>query len=584
MLSVGPFAQSVDNAIAGVVTTTSSSASLANSDGEIDEHLSDDKNFSVATVWFVVNDQVNTVFTGHVEGVNASSKVLNLSLVGADSVLSGPCLMGDSYEDATVKTSYTTPATFTDHVGLPIKYLAGTASYSKWRKASSGSSPVFYAPLDFETAHCRSYTATPSTSVNRQWILCRTHTNSFKSQSIGSLTAEYTPGSGFWYLNFSSHDLMVGDWVLYTSGGVDHYCWVREVINNGTSLSPGLTFYNVLVIDTHTAAFTPSTSTLTQLSVPTVVILAEGNYYPVTPFYYSTTFDATAAGNYIARITFSNNIGFSPTIYGVQFEADVGPLDPANHQVLWFARGSGSQYHGDTIQRILEAGGIDVDAASVSSANAAVPLRAAMTIPSAGSQDFGSYRDYLGQLSGSVGAYMAPNPAGEFEYSVLSAPAAGIEIGYGEIISGSLSIYTESIDVHARIKATNPHIATPDAILGSDAGVTQTANVKSNYERVTNLTSYLYPKASTNLELSHSLEYIHDTDDDSNGRLAYLASVYSKPIRKYQFSVSSALLEHSVGDDVTLVCDEVPGGSVNVKIISLEKSLSITNVVAVEFP
>lgn len=578
ILQAGPFSQSWENAIVGVQTTSSSAMTLANADNWIQEHLDSSRNVvgGSVSVWRVANSTAGAVFTGIIDSASISGRQVQLSLLEKTGLLDSPAYMGDTASDAFIKSSYalgqvTQPAA----VGLPLKYVAGRYGYIKY--IYQGTEDLWVE--EAEPAYCVHYTGSPSTTTQRKWVLCRLPTSSFRTQTIGTVLNEYSAGGGAdWYIQFSSHDLMVGEWIKITNGGTDYFGLVKYVLTTGVSTSPGLTLYNVIVQPYNGAFATPSASTITPLNKPAVFIrrtFSTGvtQTWPIHPNWISVAYTATSGGNYIATLTLSNSIA---TINYPTFEVTFSALDPDNDQILFFGGPSGSVTHGTAAQNILEGAGLTVDTASITAADAGFAANAAFTIPFHDETEFGTHRSYLQAVALSAGAYVRiDQTSGEASYNLIEAAASSTAIGDDEIIAGSLSVSVAGSDLAHTIYASNPHVPTPEGTLGKapDIGTVP----PSSFAYATDDEAKAFRDRAKSVQLTHVLETVED-------RIDYLLSLRSSPITSYAFSTASMHATAALGDDVTIETEQIPGGSVNAKIVGLAQDARSVNVTAVELP
>jgi hypothetical protein len=582
--SAGPFNQSWENASFGVQTTSTSSISLLNADNWLQEHIASDRNIigGEVKVWQVINATVATAFTGTIDSYAISGRTAQLSVTELTGRLNSLAFMGDDSDDAYIKSSYAAlESTQPDAVGLPLKYICGRYGFTKYKYLGN-----YYELIDSEQAYAISYSDTISTATNRKWVLCRIPTSTFRTQVIGSVLAEYSAGAGTnapfdWFVNFSEHNLVCGEWVKATNGGTDYFAIVVEIIVGGTSLSPGLTSYNVRL--RKGAGFpSPSASTFIPLNKPTIMLDQNdpsAGIVAINPDFVTMAYTATSGGNYIATATIAANFTATVVEFGgaiLNYETATSPLDPNNHKLFYLGIPSGSVTHGAAAQRILAGAGIAVDTSSITAADAALDANSAFTIPFYGESEFGTHRQYLQALAASTGAYVNITEDGEAAYNLIATPAAGTAIGDGDILAGSLSVSAAGGDVAHTIVASNIHMPTYRGTLGSDGDFSLSTAPVSSITENDQLAEAFRPNATT-VALNHVLETVED-------RIAYLLSLRSSPPVDYTFSTASLHAAAELGDDVTIETEQIPGGTVTAKIVSLTRDGKSTSVTARELP
>ncbi len=599
ILSAGPFSQSFENALSGVLTVSSSMVTLDNSDAWLQEHLDEDHSIQDQEVrfWQGIRHAGQTyyaaVYHGRVDSLSISEKTVTLSIFDELKKLEGLCLMGDSVEQATLASSYSGSYPRADDVGLPIKFVAGRHSFVSYRRTSANPYYGGFAVVDAERAFPVDYSDTLSQSVNRTWICCRLPSGSSRTQTIGSILAEDSlsfSGHTAWYLNLSSHNLIVGEWVKFTKLAVDYYGVVIEVVNGGTSLGPGLTQYNVVLMSwTNGNIPTPSTCTITPLALPVVAIRWTSSagvtiVEPVYPTHFSVAYTALDGGNYRMSVTLTTDISIMGHVSsGSTWEDTYGPLNPETMDVLFIALPSGDQYHGDNATRIMEAAGLTVDSASVAAANAALAIKTVMTIPTYGESSFRSYREYLQDITRSIGAYVRIDTDGVASYELLGAATPTETITETDMIDGSQTIEMDGNDLTYQMACRNDHQPTEEGTLGVDYGFTGSFLRRSTWPVSDTSVRYLHSR-SLAVEFVHVLEFISDYFVAAMQRAEYLLSLRAAPRVLYGFKAATVFPDVRPGDDRTLEAAHVIGGSAAVKIVSVEYAEDGTTIKGATLP
>lgn len=581
--SAGPFTQSWENAVFGVQTTSTSSISLFNADNWLQEHITSERNIigAAVRVWQVLNETVAVAFNGRIDSYSISGRTAQITAAELTGLLNSPAYMGDAADEAYINESYAlNEVTNPESIALPLKLICGRYGYSSFTKILSGGY-YFYNLTDAEDAHCIHYSTTVSTSTNRKWILCRLPTSSFRTQVIGSVSAEYSAGGAAdWFVHFSSHNLICGEWVKETNAGTDYFALVVEVVTVGLKLSPGLTAYNVRLKRYGGTFPSPAASTFTALNKPALVRKSgDGFYYSIHPDSITMTYTATSGGNYIAKATLANNFAAMDAEFGTAYptsETTTTVLDPKIDRLFYLGIPSGSATHGTSAQRILEKSGLDVDTASITAADAALDVDAAFTIPFYGESEFATHREYLQALCASSVAYVRINQDGEAEYNLIDTPVTGEAIGDNEILQGSLAMAADGGDVRHTLVVSNVHMPTWEGTVGTDADLSAIDGPNASVIENDPEAEAFRPNA-TSETINHVLETMEE-------RVAYALALRSTPAVNYTFSTALMHSAAALGDDVTIETDQIPGGSVDAKITALTRDGKLTSVTARELP
>jgi hypothetical protein len=352
--------------------------------------------------------------------------------------------------------------------------------------------------------------------------------------------------------------LRPGEFVQWANGGSFYF---GRVVTVGAFTKSAVS-YNCAIKDFDVAYPAIGSSTINAMSVPILQVIKgdTGLTLDISPDHYTRSYVATSYGNAEVRVAFDSNFEF---YYGCS------ALDPNSDVVRFVAIPTSSSLVGAVAQRILEAAGLTVNAASVTTFDAALGLKALLTIPNVGESDYRTYREYLQDLLGSCGAYLRINTDEEVEIKLLAAPDPTVSITDRELLPGSFGLTLDSGDIAYELEPSNPHIPTPSATENSGSDSPNT---------VANSTSaQMLHRGSRSIVFPHCLETITD-------RIAYLLSLRSSPRRLFQFAVATELCDFEVGDDVTLTSDLVPGGSAELKISGLSVSTDQISVKGVVIP
>jgi hypothetical protein len=564
LLNSPSISQSFENALAGILTISASSITMANADGWIQPHLSASHSLCERQVilWQCIDSTENVarVFTGRIRTASISDRRLSLSLFDDFSSLGKPAYMGDRVNEAFLfRSADSWPSLAPSSIGRPCKYIVGPRSYANFRGGANTHTtdgPMWYDAAT-ERAACVDYGSAADTSKNRNWILCRIPGNTLRTQTVGTLEAHTIIADPFIAARFSTHDLQPGEHLTYTHGGNTHHA--RVYYNRAFTYSG--TPYNVILHKPYSGA--PQLDAVGLVFVPAARPAlfrfdSKSDDYgdPISPSFFSTSFVPTSGGNSFVKVTFT---------------AGYGAIDPEDEDIGFQVFPSDSALHGDVASRMLSSAGLTVDSASVDAANVAVPVNAMFSIPNVDEDTYRTSREYLQDLLASVGAYTVINTEGDAEYHVLETPAAGTEVTALEMLGNAsgLTIDVDYNDVTYELKPFNPHCPTWETNITGDNPEEYASDAYSRY---------LHDR-SQSLDFRHVLETITD-------RIEYLLSLRSAPRKTYRFETATAHIDANLGEDCTLTDDEILGGSgsTNLKIVGLDKSPDSVTTTAVELP
>lgn len=548
-----------DDALAGVLSVAESSISIINADGWFNQFLG--STFSLGErdvrVWYCIDslDNIARIYDGRISTVNVSGDKVVIGFYDDFAALNQPCYMGDTSNMAVMRrTSGSYSALTPGNDGLPRRYIAGVRSYVKYKELYSADYGTRngYDPIEGEVAFCSDYSPNKATSTNRTWQLCRLPADGILTQVATTIQAE-TQVSTLRFLRFASHNLVPGDWFQFVVAGNTYFSRVLTI----GSFTKSAVSYNCMLIDYDVAYPAATGGTINLMSIPFVWVKQGDNYHHIQPSHFTRYTGTLDSGNKYIYITFINNFEF---YYGMT------ALDPDADTVYFGIQNAADTGAAAVCQRVLESAGMTVNAASVATADAALGIDAHLSIPTVGESEYRTAREYLQDLLKSMGAYAKVNADREVEIKLLEAPAAGETVTDREIL-GSVSIEHDYDDVAYELNPINEHVPTADAVYTSDSPNTLATDDEAK----------ALHRNSRALIFKHVLSTITD-------RIEYLLSLRSGPRRTYKFKTATIHADAVLGDNVTLVSDQVPGGSVDLKISGIERSADSVTTTAVEIP
>jgi hypothetical protein len=238
-------------------------------------------------------------------------------------------------------------------------------------------------------------------------------------------------------------------------------------------------------------------------------------------------------------------------------------INPSDYD-LYVRTGSDANVgHAHVAKALADKAGLTTNAASFTSAQSALDLNTAFSIPQFDEGDFASYRKYLELVCKSVMGLVFANNSFELEYQLLSAPSSTAAVD--ENTYRGLSIDVGYQDIVTQLIAYNPHNASEAALAGASS---PSETVSSEVAR------HLHGVQVTR-RFRHVLETITD-------RIQDIFDILSHRLAVYRFTTSSDHLASQIGDDLQLDASEVLGGSgsVDLKIIGLDKSADSVDIEA----
>ena len=284
-------------------------------------------------------------------------------------------------------------------------------------------------------------------------------------------------------------------------------------------------------MDVDKIAGVSTTDTIVREGISAVIIEQSGNVQVLEYF-------DSSAGDF--TITYTG--GIRKIVFESNFEASYGSISsigPTNTKVYYRAYGdtTRSYLHGDVVQNILEAAGFDVNAASITAANAefGVPLDMSLVYPGFGKNSAQTFQNILQTIFKALFSYIRINDSNEIEYKVVKTLAPSITITDDHVLEGSFNIALDYGDLTSDVIVTNVNQNE------SQAGTSQSVSISNR----------LVPRLHNVRDLSEHDDVSDETDSLVLDRLALNLGLLSSRQATYSFTLA---IRHdlNIGDEITL--------------------------------
>lgn len=537
--------QSVEDLLAGILSVSISNIEILNRDYELNEYLTLNDSFynKEVKVWLCLDDESNSqkIFEGRTGDITVSKESMILDVSDSMSLLFNPALMGDSPEEA-YYTLDDNPNLNSNGNGMSRPWIVGTCSrYQTVSESISGLSNA--QRLDYNTLYtaiCINYSNTVSNSTNRNWGLCRTASAGFQdfTHTVISVDNSNPNFTKFTSSTANVAKMYIGDTFIVNYLGTDYY---------GRVLYVDRVYDNVYT----TPIVASGTPTIQGNNCPSIVIVQDSvAYYLNYGLHYTASVTITTGGNKLLDITLVNG-----------FETSLGmtDLDPSADVVYYRVRPS-RMLHGELVKEIVETAGLVVNSASVTNANALLPVYASMSIPSFDEIDYEDYYKYLQHVLESTFSYVSLNNNFELEYALFADPTSSDEITDTEILLDSYMVKVNYKDIISQLIAYNPHANSVEFV---DKTGTSLKSLKSQY---------LHGFART-VRFQHCLE-------DITGRISQILKYRSNRVAKYSIDTATKNLDSKIGDDFKLNKVGLLGElTKQVKLIGIDKKSTMASII-----
>jgi hypothetical protein len=542
---------SISNVTNGVLTYSDTSIDLINADSNFEQYLTPNDSFSnkEVSVWQCINNvETNKkIYHGKTKNISLLGGVLKINVYDGFTKLENNAYMGDSLIEAVLSPSSTDYVTKPSSQGKPIRFIFGAASpynlnvtYTVSPGYGSGETGVV-SPEDLNEAEVSDYVVEPSTTSNREHILCRVSDEGIKTLNFGT-TVRYDmdyAGSSFALYYLTGHNLEVGDFFALSGGSGQHAIVVH--VGEFISAHDGLT-YNVELIGY--AITWPSNLATGAVSnnAPMLWIEADDTFhriFPTTGFTWSD--GATTGGNRTIKIDLTNNAERTQLL---NF-ADIGrAYDPQKDKIRYLVRPAKKHTHAEALGGLIESAGLILDTDSFANADIDLSANVLFTIPFKGEDEYQPIQKYVEAITRSTLGYVKINPKFEVEYHLLEAPASTSVIDTSHYNGVSLNI--DYGDIVSEISAQNKHAV---SMYKGSFGTLDTSYILSTNTKA----KYLHDIDKTE-NFEHVLESIAD-------RINAIMAIRSNRRARYNFTTATVNLNSEIGDDILLTSDRIAGAN-----------------------
>lgn len=588
--------QSIANMVnGGVFTIQDSSVSIDNSDNAFQAYLGANDSFhdKAVDIWVALKstaayeddtvlattDNIQRIYTGKVRKIGVDRRAVTLNFYDSFSRLTQPAYMGDSVDECfAFRRTGGFPNLDPSKNGTPIPLVLGRQSKFNYLDANYAlaTNPGGLFADSVNHGACIDFSTSAGTSANREWVLGRLP----KSIKVLNL------GSGYSLASSGGSSL---PFTLTATGAVGHNLEVGDLLQSRSGdPNPTQSTFNIWVVTSTTStgwvartreSFVGSPPNpnggswhaLVGIDAP-LVFLFEGNRLvaqlhsganggtgaasTTTDFTFTET--TTAGGHQLIKIDLVDN-----------FEAEYGiTFHPSTHSIGYVMRqNDGDNLHGEVMQAIVEAAGLEVDQDSFDDANTGLAVNALFQIPYEDETEYGDYLRYAQDLCESALAVLSLTDDGKAKYDLLAAPGAGDVESDDRVIEGSMSIDVEYNDIYTSIETSNPHYASVDAMELADG---------PNQSRTNNVAIHLH-EVKKNRIFKHLLEGI-------GTRVDAILSVISNRFATYRFAFAKKYIDGNLNDDVTITDEWLLGAAAsdNLKILGIDKSEREVSIVATD--
>lgn len=567
--------QNVSDIVNGVVSSSSTSIRLANTDLAFQNYLTSTDSFYQKTVkvWFCANgvSNIQKVFEGRVQSITVNNNDVLLSLFDGFAKLDQPALFGDTAKEAYwLRESGSFPNVYPPDQNTPIPMVLTKKTRAEYTTEPTAPGDKYfdgrvYPELVAEKmmkAVCTDYSEeNPTLTNNLYWGLCRFNSNGPRTLDFGNITGIDKVDDGaseiIIYVQTDSHNLNIYDsFELRTTGAqptlYGHVIENREFTYNagGGTKTYQFAVWFENVASASTVSITTSTHTFESHNGPAVVLVDKYSSRISRIMTYGEEWGFVAGGANITTTSAGNKYA-----YIILNAVSSGNPDPASQEIRFVYGAADGYLHGEVVQDLAEGAGLTVNTSSITAANTSLAVNTAMTIPQFDETDFASYRKYLEMLCKSTMGIVYFNNSSELVYELLAAPSSTNSITESKFRDIRVSL--EYRDIVTQLIAYNPALADKEAL---DA-----ANSPS--ETVESLIALHLHETRNVVRFRHVLEEI-------TSRIQDIFDILSNRRALYRFITATDNLASKIGDDLQLDADEVLGGSgsVDLKIVGLDKS------------
>jgi hypothetical protein len=466
--SVPIFRQSVSNNLSGILTTSSSTLKVINTQNDLNSLVGLNGSFSnsAADIWLALDsvDNIDKVYSGIVTGAMISDKEFTFKLTDITSKLNSPAWLGDDESEAYYRVEDNSSLDpLQDQQARRLYVGPNTRHSTRPGSAITGLTDPLDAVFDsMEIAANTNLENTPSTTDNRDWDVGRRFSG--VQTTDATIAAVVAGGNGSDYFTFTpsysatSSKYHIGQSVNYPSSAVEHR--IVKLHSNGD-----------ISTTWNTGDATPSVSDV--VAGASVSIYLRGitsnnsvTYVPASNYTVNST--ATSGGNVIISIVFDDNFEAGIADFGGN------PLDANLHQVRFISAHSEQNtaadplQHDDVLNLVLQradmVGGDFLNFVN----NTTKTTNLQFSVPYFDELDYGVYRDYVETLLLTTNGVLYTS-ADDLIYDEITIPTATSNpITIDDTLQGSRRLEVDYRDVAYITTGFNPHSPVNETGISSD--------------------------------------------------------------------------------------------------------------------
>jgi hypothetical protein len=573
IISISPVSADQENSLVGIVTISSGSVTLADTDDYIKSTLTVDDSYRERQikVWEAINtpSDYKLIYSGRIISVSYDEASITFNYDDETSRMKGQATMGDSPSDIYINSN-NYPELYEQDIGKIIPFIFGSQSALQVAYATQGivtnkndptnqSLWVYYPRFPIEmlgnTATCIDYYkwpdgVTPDGTKNRDFLACRVSSSGLYdfSNTITSITIDYAGDTGV--------EVVVNTWKDYKIG----MSFEIGPFNAGTTTR----WASIYQIDSANKRLFMFVSNLGYFTVnviynnpcPVVYAIAPGSP-PFLPDYYlytrsiinsSRTTYLTTGGNRMIRITLPSTTqpDFDPATWKLYYQ--VFPIE---------------NNHADVAKYISTKAGMELDTTSFTTAKSELDLNVSFQIPYFEDDEILSYNEYIQAIiKSTMGIFGQVDD--KVYYQLLNAISPTVAISPSNILDGGVKVNVDYQDTLGEIVAYNRHLIRTDTYPQKQYSVSS-ARAK-----------YLHGILS-----SVTMEIVAE---DVAAAIARILSFRKERVSSYSLSTIAINEESTIGDNYILEDDMLPNGQINGKIISITKEQNRTQVKLIDIP
>lgn len=563
--------QSIEDFTIGILSTSSSELELINESNWLGKYTGQKGSISgqEVKIWYAINDLSNAklVFTGTMVSFTQSKEIASIRILDQLSKLNQPATFQKDISKITAKNIPAVSQTVTpkdDGKNFP-RHLARRTNYSFGTNVGTIASTS-----DFYQGICIDYNPNLSTTVNRKWVCglvkkdLSTLTNDLgtQTQGFGNVNATIADGLLRYFDVASPSNLYYGQGCRWFASAAIRF---GVIVRVGTFTHMSVN-YNLAVIPQNGNFGDTGNIFSTQRALSLYLKSGTETANLINFRDYTTAIDvATGRVEVILTDNFEANF---PT----QFPAISPHLNPEVDQLSYYYHVAGDITHGNVIRSLLEAAGLVVNAASITSANSSLAVDVCFSIPygTSGGQA-SAYADYVGDLLASTGGYLYINDANEVEYRLFTFPAPIAANYIYPTEYWDLNISVEYQDVSDEVKGVNDHYR-DNKLTSSVSPATLPSSITVQNRQVLALNGLAKTR------------FINYTTESMANSIATVSRLSSNRRSRISFKTATKLIDARPGDDIRVFSDNLPGGvaSVDLKIVSKSTNGIETSIEAIE--